>query len=153
MIYDRLENASFYYGMGPKFEAAFRFLAETDFSEMPAGVYNAVLNGKDTVYKIKRYDSRPPEDCKLETHNECIDLQYIVSGREYFCYAPLDSDLKEINRHPTDDFIYYEGETSKVVVKTGMFAMAHPGDAHLPELRIESEGTPVVKVVVKVPVD
>ena len=39
MIFDKLSNAHLYYGMGKKFEDAFKFLENTDFSSMPAGSY------------------------------------------------------------------------------------------------------------------
>jgi beta-galactosidase beta subunit len=88
MIFDKLANAQPYYAMGKKFADAFEFLKNTDFSDMPAGDYVTTIDGVETPFKVKRYDSRPIEDCKFEKHTHCIDLQYMVSGREYFCYAP-----------------------------------------------------------------
>ena len=54
MIFDKLENASIYYGMGKKFQDAFEFLKNTDFSSMPAGVYSTVIDGVETPFKVKR---------------------------------------------------------------------------------------------------
>ena len=65
MIFDKLSNAHLYYGMGKKFEDAFKFLENTDFSSMPAGSYTTMIDGRETVFKVKRYDSRPHEDCHL----------------------------------------------------------------------------------------
>ncbi len=150
MIYDKLSNAHLYYGLGKKFEDAFRFLATTDFSQMPAGVYSTMIDGRETVYKVKRYDSRLHEDCHLEKHENCIDLQYIVSGREYFGYAPMDQELVRCGDNLSDDCVYFEDISSKVVLKAGMFAMAFTDDVHMPELRIGEEPVPVVKAIVKI---
>ena len=150
MIFDKLDNARQYYGMGKKFEDAFEFLKNTDFSDMPAGVYSTLIDGVETPFKVKRYDSRPISDCKFEKHENCIDLQYIVSGREYFCYAPFGDDLERVGDNLSDDCVYYKDVGSRVEPKQGMFAMALTGDVHMPELRIGDEPVPVVKAIVKI---
>ena len=151
MIYDQLKNAHLYYGLGKKFEDSLKFLANTDFSAMPAGKHRTVIDGKDTEFRVKRYDTRLREDCKLESHDNCIDLHYIVSGKEYFCYAPVDNELDRCGENPDDDCIYYTDTANRVAVKEGMFALAFTHDAHMPELRIGNEGVPVVKAIVKIP--
>ncbi len=150
MIFDKLDNARLYYGMGKKFEDAFEFLKKTDFSNMPAGVYSTMIDGEETPFKVKRYDSRPITDCKFEKHEHCIDLQYIVSGREYFCYAPYGDDLIRVGDNLSDDCVYYKDVGSRVELKQGMFAMALTNDVHMPELRIGDEPVPVVKAIVKI---
>lgn len=150
MIFDKLSNAQLYYGMGKKFEDAFKFLENTDFSSMPAGSYTTMIDGRETVFKVKRYDSRPHEDCHLEKHENCIDLQYIVSGREYFGYAPYDGELVRCGDNLSDDCVYFNDTSSHVVLKQGMFAMALTDDVHMPELCIGEEPVPVVKAIVKI---
>ena len=150
MIFDKLSNAQLYYGMGKKFEDAFKFLENTDFSSMPAGSYTTMIDGRETVFKVKRYDSRPHEDCHLEKHENCIDLQYIVSGREYFGYAPYDGELVRCGDNLSDDCVYFNDTSSHVVLKQGMFAMALTDDVHMPELRIGEEPVQVVKAIVKI---
>ncbi|MCI8650101.1 MAG: DUF386 domain-containing protein [Anaerotruncus sp.] len=150
MIFDKLSNAHFYYGLGKKFEDAFHFLENTDFTQLPAGVYSTTIDGRETVYKVKRYDSRLHQDCHLEKHENCIDLQYIVSGREYFGYAPMDSEMIRCGDNLSDDCVYYEDTASRVVLKQGMFAMAFTDDVHMPELRIGDQAVPIVKAIVKI---
>lgn len=150
MIFDKLCNAQQYYGMGKKFEDAFEFLKNTDFSGMAAGVYSCMIDGVETPFKVKRYDSRPIEDCKFEKHEKCIDLQYIVSGKEYFCYAPYGEELEVVGANPSDDCVYFKDVASRVELKEGMFAMALTNDVHMPELRIGDESVPVVKAIVKI---
>jgi len=108
MIFDKLINCQQYYGMGKKFEDAFEFLKNTDFSDMPAGNYTCMIDGVETPFKVKRYDSRPISDCKFEKHEHCIDLQYMVSGKEYFCYAPYGEELEVVGEAPELDCVYYK---------------------------------------------
>lgn len=150
MIFDKLSNAHLYYGMGKKYEDAFKFLQDNDFSDKPAGNYSAVLDGREVLVKVKRYDSRLHKDCRFEKHENCIDLQYIVSGREHFGYAPMDDELVRCGDNLAEDCVYYNDASSYVVLKTGMFAMALTDDVHIPELRIGDEPVPVVKVILKV---
>ena len=148
MIFDKLENAAQYYGLGKKFEDAFEFLKNTDFSEMAAGTYSTVIDGVETPFKVKRFDSRPISDCKFEKHAECIDMQYMVSGKEYFCYGPYEPSMEVVGEAPELDCVYYKDTGSRVEFKEGMFAIAMTSDVHMPELRIGDESVPVVKVVV-----
>jgi YhcH/YjgK/YiaL family protein len=153
MIFDKLANAQPYYAMGKKFADAFEFLKNTDFSDMPAGDYVTTIDGVETPFKVKRYDSRPIEDCKFEKHTHCIDLQYMVSGREYFCYAPYGDELEQVDTDPAKDCIYYKDVGSRVELKEGMFALALTNDVHMPELRIGEEAVPVIKAIVKIHAD
>ena len=102
MIFDKLENAAMYYGLGRKFEDAFRFLQTTDFSDMPAGNYSTLIDGRETVFKVKRYDSRPIEDCHFEKHEKCIDLQYIVNQKYFGIIDYLKARYPDLNKHDLD---------------------------------------------------
>jgi len=150
MIFDKLSNAQQYYGLGQKFVDAFEFLKNTDFTDMAAGNYTCMIDGVETPFKVKRYDSRPISDCKFEKHEKCIDMQYIVSGKEHFCYAPYSDELEVVGEAPELDCVYYKDVGSRVELSEGMFAIAMTSDVHMPELRIGDEPVPVVKAIVKI---
>lgn len=154
MIFDKISNAEQYYGLGQQYVDAFNFLTSTDFSAMEAGDYKTMIDGKETPFKVKRYDSRLHEDCKFEKHEKCIDMQYMVSGREHFCYAPYDESLVKLSENAALDCVYYDDTpASRVEINTGMFAIAMTSDVHMPELRIGDEAVPVVKAIVKIIVE
>ncbi len=150
MIFDKLTNAHLYYGLGKKFEEALRFLQSTDFNSHPTGLFSITINGNETPYKVKHYTTKAPEDCHLEKHENSIDLQYVVSGKEYFGYSPMDKDMIRCGDNLSDDCVYYEDNASRVLLKEGMFALAMTDDVHMPEIRTNDQGEAVIKVVVKI---
>ena len=153
MVFDRLKNAHLYYGLGPRFERALKFLQETpDLLSKEAGKYQ--LEGDDIFYLVRRYDSVRKADCKLENHTKYADIQYVLSGKEYFGFTNVEGlSLKE--QHPDRDVSFYV-DTSKCdnVVLTGdRFVIAFSDDAHMPDRAIDDKSEAMVKVVVKVRLD
>lgn len=147
MIIDHLKNAHLYYGLGAKFETGLKYLQENDISKMETGKY--LIDGDDVYILVKRYDSFPLAECKLENHHLYADIQMVVSGKEYFCYAPLDN-LKMIDPHPENDVYYFEGGCEPITLTGDLFALVLPDDGHMPERAIDEVREPIVKAVVKV---
>ncbi len=147
MIIDHLKNAHLYYGLGKRFERGLRYLQETDISKMPAGKY--AIDGDDVYLLVKRYDSFPLAECKLENHHLYADIQQVVSGKEYFCYAPLDN-LKQVEAHPDKDVYYFKGACEPITLRGDLFALVLPDDGHMPERAVDEKREPIIKAVVKV---
>ena len=147
MIIDHLKNAKLYYCLGPRFEKGLRFLQENDISAMETGKHP--IDGDDVFLLVKRYDSFKYADCKLENHLLYADIQVAVSGKEYFCYAPLDN-LKMNDPHPENDVYYFEGACEPFTLTGDLFALVLPDDGHMPERAINEVREPVIKAVVKV---
>lgn len=147
MIIDLLKNAHLYYCLGERYEKGLRFLQETDISKLETGKHP--IDGDDVFLIVKRYDSFPLAECKLENHHVYADIQKVVSGKEYFCYAPLNK-VKEIDPHPENDVYYFSGPCEPITLTEDMFALVFPDDAHMPERAINEVREPIVKAVVKV---
>ncbi len=147
MIIDSLKNANLYYCLGKRFETGLRYLQENDIGKMETGKY--AIDGDDVFLLVKRYDSFLLADCKLENHHEYADIQQVISGKEYFCYAPL-ANLKEIDPHPENDVYYFEGPCEPFTLTGDLFALVLPDDGHMPERAINEVREPIVKAVVKV---
>ena len=60
MIVDELKNAEQYYGLGPRIEAALRYLQETDFSQVAPDRYD--IEGDDVFALVQEYDSKPKSE-------------------------------------------------------------------------------------------
>ena len=147
MIIDKLSNAHLYYSMGPLFEKAFRYLQETNLAAMEPGKY--LIDGENLFIMIKHYDSLPLAECKLENHHHYADIQMVISGKEYFCYAPVDKlTLKE--SRPDKDAYYFDGHCDPITLTGDLFALVLPDDAHMPERAINEVREPIVKAIVKV---
>lgn len=147
MIIDHLKNAHLYYFLGERFEKGLKFLQETDLTKFENGKH--AIDGDNLFLVIKRYDSFPVAECKLENHHDYADIQKVVSGKEYFCYAPLD-DLKLVESKPENDVYYFEGKCEPITLIGDLFALVLPDDAHMPERAINEVREPIVKAIVKV---
>ena len=147
MIIDHLKNAHLYYCLGERFEKGLRYLRETDIAKMETGKHP--IDGDDLFLVVKRYDSFPLADCKLENHHIYADIQHVVSGKEYFCYAPL-TNLVMNDPHPENDVYYFQGACEPFTLTGDLFALVLPDDAHMPERAINEVREPIVKAIVKV---
>ncbi len=147
MIIDILKNAPLYYGLGKRFETGLKYLQEHDIAKMETGRYP--IDGDDVYLLVKRYDSFKLADCKLENHHLYADIQQVISGKEWFCYAPLEG-LKLVDPHPEKDVYYFQGACEPITLTGKLFALVLPDDAHMPERAIDEVPEPIVKAVLKV---
>ena len=149
MVRDELKNAHLYEGLGAGIASALRYLRETDLLALKPGKYE--IRGKDLIAIVEEYPSKPLEKCFWEAHRKYIDVQHVVSGAERMGYANLAA---LIVRRPYDadkDLLVLDGQGDFFTVRTGMFTVFTPQDAHMPCL-VAGEPAQVRKVVVKVAV-
>jgi biofilm protein TabA len=148
MIHDRLENAAFYSGLSPRFEAAFAWLAANDLPSLAEG--RIAIEGDDIYALVQRYRTEGREGKAYETHRVYADIQVLVRGRELIAWRPADG-LEEAQAYdPAKDFAGWKDSGGvELPLEAGDFALFFPQDAHLPKLAA-GEGAEVMKVVVKV---
>lgn len=147
MIIDKLENAQFYYGLGELIQKGFEYAKSTDLSKLESGDHEII--GTDLFVRIKRYDSFPVSQCKLETHKNYAEFHICLSGKEWFCYGDIDK-MTCVESNEAKDVYYFEGETEALTLQGGHFIFVNPGEAHLPERAVDEISEPVVKAVVKI---
>jgi biofilm protein TabA len=151
MILDQLSRAARYHAVSPGIAAAFDFLRTANIDQLADG--RNAIDGDRLFAMLNRYRTKPPTEAVWESHRKYIDVQYVVRGREWMGYVPLDR--APAVKTPYDDgrdVIFYEPGTDGFVLEAGQFAVFFPEDIHAPGL---VAGTPddVVKVVVKVAVE
>lgn len=134
-------------GLMDKAIALAKELVGKNLDDLKTGRYE--VDGDRLFYMIQRYNTKTPEEAKFESHEEYIDLQVILAGREIIGYAPV-AQLEETGR-PKKDFIEYADPASftPVHMEAGMCAIFYPGDGHKPCYSI-GEQQEVVKLVIKV---
>lgn len=147
MIFDKLENAGLYSAISENLKKGFEFLKNTDLSAIEAGRYE--IDDKNVFALVSEYDTKKPEDCKLEAHQIYADIQYIVSGKEAIGFAPLNGQSIISEYNPDKDIVFFSGETTSVNFEAGMFGVFFPQDTHRPCMQINGPEK-VKKVVVKV---
>jgi len=149
MVIDDLKNSALYLGMHPRMKDAFRYLQKTDFSRIDPGRHE--IGGADLFALIQQYDPKPREKARWEAHRKYIDVQYVLSGSEFFGYAPLER-LNSVAYDESKDFHELKGEGDFLYVPAGTFLILFPRDAHMPG--IAGPGSqPVKKIVVKILID
>ena len=87
----------------------------------------------------------------LEAHRKYIDLQYCMSGGERMSWA----HIQELNRVAEDeehDNYFYEGVSTAMSIRPGMFYIMFPSDGHRAACHNEFPKH-YRKVVVKIPVN
>lgn len=131
-----------------EWNAALKFLRDTDFAGAEPGKYP--LSGGGTYATVSEYLTR--ESAPFEAHRKFIDIQFIVSGREYIDVAPLGAmSVVRDDYNPEKDIMFFTvSGYERRLADSGRFLILFPGDAHRPCMSVE-KAEPVKKVVVKVP--
>ncbi len=87
-----------------------------------------------------------------EAHRKYIDIQYLIEGEELIGVAPLDSMERVAEAAPERDIWFYEGETAKLPLGGGRFAILFRR-TRTRRASPWASAEPVRKVVVKVAVE
>ena len=80
MIFDSLKNSGLYCSLHPRLARAFELIGSTDWTAVEPGIHE--LDGRDIYVNVMDVDLKRKPDAKLEVHNEYIDIQVLISGRE-----------------------------------------------------------------------
>ena len=146
MILDTIENYKLYNPINERIAKGFDFLRTTDLDSLPSGKHD--IEG-DTIFAlVQEYNTKPSDECKLESHKKFIDIQYMIRGEEMMGVT-TQNNQKIIEVNEEKDYTFYEGTTSLVLVSKGMFTIFFPDDLHQPCVQTETISE-VKKVVIKV---
>ncbi len=135
----------------PSLFKAVEFLQEVQEKELEDG--RIEIDGKQVYALVQSYlgktEIRQP---RFEAHRRYIDVQYLVSGKEFFGWAPLHA-MEETDAFSEEKDVVHgsvaEGSFTLVRLSQGLLAVVYPEDAHAPGIA-DGEPTPVKKIVVKV---
>ena len=130
MYFAPISLATKYNYLDDKFQAAYKWLAETDLNNTPAGSY-PICEG--VTANVQEYTTFPASEGSFETHDKFFDIQYVISGKEQFGVCKRDGlVLKE--DHPENDLKFYEepAMSGTVLLLPGDMIVVAPEDAHKP---------------------
>jgi YhcH/YjgK/YiaL family protein len=147
MILDKLENASRYSDISVNLKKGFEFLKNTDLLSLSPGRHD--IDGNEIFALVSEYESKKPEECRLEAHRIYTDIQYLVTGKELIGFETLNQQPVSSEYNPEKDIAFYMGEGTPLRIESGMFAVFFPQDVHRPCIMVEKPEK-VKKVVVKV---
>ncbi|MCF8262500.1 MAG: YhcH/YjgK/YiaL family protein [Melioribacteraceae bacterium] len=147
MIFDSIENAEIYYGLGERFETAFEYLKNCDFNSLP--LEKVEIDGENIFALPQKYITKNDDEARWESHRKYVDIQYMASGSENMGYV-LEDYLDQTDEYDdARDVEFFDGEGDYLQLNGGEFVVFFPDDAHKPGLKIE-EKEEVFKVVIKV---
>jgi biofilm protein TabA len=153
MIYDRLENAACYFS-SDAWTKAIEYVRAAP-SDLADGVYPLVDDA--VVARVMSYDTKHFQETVLESHKKFVDLQVLLSGREFgevstagelIVRAPY-SEEKDVAFYFPDPIASY----CRMTLEPARFAVFFPQDAHRTQLRVGSTSEAVKKIVVKIAVE
>ncbi len=132
MILDRLENASRYFEVVPRFDKVMAWLQKTDVKSIPAGT--VVLEENNLLIKVLDVHGKLIEDCLFETHNDYIDIQIPITGAESMGWKSKETchHIDKPYDKAIDMALYREQATNMAEVQVGEFVVFFPEDAHQP---------------------
>lgn len=149
MVIDRIENASLYHSLHPRFKQAFDYINQVNIHTIAVGRHE--VDGDFMYALVQEYDTKLKEEGKWEAHRRYIDLQYMVQGSEGMGYANIHH-LQQGEYDATRDFLPLYGEGDQVTLGSGYFVLLMPEDAHMPGMAI-GDPAPVRKIVLKIAVE
>lgn len=132
-----------------EWEAAYKFLSESDFNNMELKEYQLSPNG--TYANISEYETK--DSAHFESHKKYIDIQYLSSGEEYVEISPIENENKvEVTSYNEEkDYLLFDTDhSSPHLLNTKNFLVLFPSDGHKPGMKTENNEM-VRKIVVKIP--
>ena len=147
MILDSLKNCALYENVNPRMKKAFALIASTDWTKMEPGIHE--LDGKDIYVNVMERELKRKPDAKLEVHNEYIDIQVLVTGKEesFGWSERRELKLAQGEFDAAKDIQFFDDvPQTYYTLRPGQFTVLFPEDGHAPMV---GEGT-VRKIIVKV---
>ena len=143
MIIDKLENISNYPQI-PEYIVNFINGLSEDTECMRYDLID------DDFVKVETYTTKLLSDAKFETHNNYVDVQLLLDGRERI-YVNSREGLSEVAPYsPERDITFYKDDidgSDYVTLDGTNFVLLYPHEAHAPQVA-SVEGVAIVKKAV-----
>ena len=139
-----MDNLLSYVSLHPRFELAFDFIRQLDFSKLKPG---RIVVDDDIYINVDEVPLRPQEGARYETHDDYIDIQIPITAGETIVYAKRIALGAPVEVYKDKDIAFYDAPLStRIDLGVGDFAIFFPQDGHMP---IIGEGI-TKKIVAKV---
>jgi YhcH/YjgK/YiaL family protein len=132
MIFDRIENLKYYYGLSPRLKKALEYLEKTDLAGLGEGKIE--IDGDDVYASVTTKRTQPYSAAKFEAHKKYIDIQYAIEGKEDILCWFTQMTNSIIEEHPDKDVYFYKSMGRPITIGGGRLAVLFPTDIHAPGL-------------------
>jgi biofilm protein TabA len=144
---NNIEFAKQYAANKAIWDKAFEFLRERDLNQIAPGKYS--IDGDNIYASITEDPSKEYDQSAWESHQNYIDLQYVISGKEKIGVAPIESLTVTKPYDATKDGAKYSGEGKYYTATPDEFFLFFPSDGHRPNIKIDGYDK-VKKLVIKI---
>ncbi|MFA5223356.1 MAG: DUF386 domain-containing protein [Erysipelotrichia bacterium] len=148
MVIDRITNLSRYLP-SRVYERMEKVLHKIN-KDTVDGTYNI---DKDMFIKVMSYELQSEDECKLEAHNEYIDIQSTLVGVEGIGIFDRNPLTVTIPYNAEKDVIFFEREKARIknniVIYPQDFVLLFPEEAHSPKQKVAGYKPQVKKFVIK----
>jgi YhcH/YjgK/YiaL family protein len=147
MIIDSLENAGKYTSIHPLFAEAFEYIKTLDLKHAEIGKTD-LSDGLKIIVAEKVGMKQEESVAKFECHNQNIDIQLCISGKEQMGWKPRQSCSSPKGEYNAEkDVLFYNDAPDMFFELTdNQFAIFFPEDVHAPMIGDEV----IKKLIVKV---
>lgn len=150
MIKDSIQNAHKYDELHPNFWSVMEILQSLNLDALQVG--HIELDGKYIYININQTNNKSKNEVLLESHQQYIDIQMPLSGKETFGIKPTNECIKPQGEFNTErDIIFYNDTPNEyITIDKGEFIIFFPDDAHAPCIDTENNH---LKLIVKISVE
>jgi YhcH/YjgK/YiaL family protein len=147
MIIDSLENAGRYTSIHPLFAEAFEYIKKLDLKNAEIGKTD-LSDGLKIIVAEKVGMKQEESVAKFECHNQNIDIQLCISGKEQMGWKSRQSCSSAKGEYNAEkDVLFYNDAPDMFFELTdNQFAIFFPEDVHAPMIGDEV----IKKLIVKV---
>lgn len=151
MIVGKLVDLYRYKGISKNIDTAIDYIQNHDLLALPKG--KTVVDGDNVYINRDTYVARPMEECFYENHENYIDLQIVLKGKEIFGYTHISNPTLEVTTpyNKDKDVTKYKCDGAVLFTLEEGFALVYTEDVHLAKCKVNDEI--VEKAVVKIKIE
>ena len=150
MIIDSLDNASKYFAIHPLFEKAFAYINSINLVAIAPGIYKVDEDNIRAIFSNNNGVTVAASIQEFECHNQHIDIQLCIKGKERFGWKPRNSctSPKGDYNFEKDVLLYDDKPDTYFELTDGQFVILFPEDVHAQ--MIAADESTIQKLVIKV---
>ncbi|MGN0426470.1 MAG: YhcH/YjgK/YiaL family protein [Agathobacter sp.] len=129
-------------------QEATNYLKGLNLASLEVGKY---VVDDDFYYMIQEYETQDISQCKMESHDKWIDIQWIISGVEAIETTDVSRLKVTVPYNPEKDITFFETPAvmQHNVLTEGSYVVLYPENGHMPKVAVEGS-VHVKKCVAKI---
>jgi len=147
VIIDTQPNAKKYFPLHPLFSKAFKFIESVNLKEVETGEYETGETGLRAIVSNKPGLPARESKNKMECHNQHIDIQLCLAGKEKIGWKSRHTCTSEKEKYDPEKDVLFFSDTPDMYLqlRENQFAIFFPQDAHKPMIGKETSKNLLLK--------